>query len=305
MPDVAPALRIDSVQPLCERSHTLSIGVFEMVRIVAVGDNDVDCYQSTGLMYPGGNCFNVSVFASRFGAQSAFIGAIADDPAGRLISNALKQENVDTRRLQVVDGTTAYCVIGHKNGDRVFLSNDFGVSRFTPNPGDVAFLDEFDAAHIYQSCGLDDWLADFAARTKLSYDFSTRREAEHLEAVAPHCWMASFSVSDLSPGDTANLIKSVASLGPSWVLATRGSLGAMLSDGDAVFSVAATPVKIVDTLGAGDTFIARVLVGLLKGEPAQVSLQAAANAAAQTCTYFGAIGYGSPIDVIKVRPQRI
>ncbi len=268
-----------------------------MVRIVAVGDNDVDCYQSSGLMYTGGNCFNVSVFASRFGARSACIGAIAGDPAGRLIRRTLEKEDVDTRRLRVVDGITAYCVIGHENSDRIFLSNDFGVSRFTPNSDDLAFIAEYDAAHVYQSCGLDGWLERFAAQTRLSYDFSTRREAEHREAVAPHCWLASVSASDLTTSDAAELIKSVAGLGPSWVLATRGGGGAMLSDGEAIYSVPATPVEIVDTLGAGDTFIARVLVGLLKGEPPQDLLQAAADAAAQTCTYLGAVGYGAPIEL--------
>ncbi|WP_353646892.1 PfkB family carbohydrate kinase [Mesorhizobium sp. WSM2239] len=55
----------------------------------------------------------------------------------------------------------------------------------------------------------------------------------------------------------------------------------------------------MDTLGAGDTFIARVLVGLLEGEAPQSLLQAAADAAAHTCTYLGAVGYGVPIDVAK------
>jgi fructoselysine 6-kinase len=271
-----------------------------MARIVAVGDNDVDCYQSNGLMYPGGNCFNVSVFARRFGARSAFIGAIADDAAGRLIRGTLEQEGVDTGRLRVVDGITAYCAIGHEGSDRVFLSNDFGVSRFTPDTGDLALIAECDAAHVYQSCGLDGWLERFAARTKLSYDFSTKREAEHRERVAPHCWLASVSASDLPPGDTVSLMKSVAAHGPSWVLATRGSEGAMLSNGNSIYSVSATQVEVVDTLGAGDTFIARVLVGLLEGELPQSLLQAAADAAAQTCTYLGAVGYGAPIDVTKV-----
>ncbi|EHK52727.1 ribokinase-like domain-containing protein [Mesorhizobium alhagi CCNWXJ12-2] len=252
-------------------------------------------------MYPGGNCFNVSVFASRFGAQSAFIGAIADDPAGRLIRGTLEQEGVDTRRLRVVDGITAYCIIGHESSDRVFLSNDFGVSRFTPDAGDLSLIAECDAAHVYQSCGLDGWLERFAARTKLSYDFSTKREAEHRERVAPHCWLASISASDLPPGDTVSLMKSVAAHGPSWVLATRGSHGAMLSNGQEIFSVAATLVDIVDTLGAGDTFIARVLVGLLDNEPPQAVLQEAADAAAQTCTYLGAVGNGSPVELPNSR----
>jgi hypothetical protein len=77
-----------------------------MVKIAAVGDNVVDCYVSRGLMYPGGNCLNVSVFASRFGASSAYIGAIGADPAGRLIATALNEEGIDTSRLRVVAGPT-------------------------------------------------------------------------------------------------------------------------------------------------------------------------------------------------------
>ena len=42
-----------------------------MVRIVAVGDNVVDCYMAQGRMFPGGNCLNVSVFARLFGAATA------------------------------------------------------------------------------------------------------------------------------------------------------------------------------------------------------------------------------------------
>ena len=56
-----------------------------MLRIAAFGDNVVDCYLSMGQMYPGGNCLNVSIFLSRFGAQSAYIGAVGKDKAGEVI----------------------------------------------------------------------------------------------------------------------------------------------------------------------------------------------------------------------------
>ena len=38
---------------------------------VTFGDNVVDCYEDRGLMFPGGNALNVSVFANRFGAFAA------------------------------------------------------------------------------------------------------------------------------------------------------------------------------------------------------------------------------------------
>jgi fructoselysine 6-kinase len=268
-----------------------------MTAIVAIGDNDVDCYLSNGLMYPGGNCYNVAVYARRFGARSAYVGAMADDPAGRLMRGALEAEGVETTRLRTVEGLTAYCIIGHRDSDRVFLSNDFGVSRFTPDLQDIDYLGGFEAAHVGRSSGLDDWLEPFTSRTALSYDFSVQRDAAHMRRVAPLCWLASLSTGDLGREQAVELATLVKTSGARWVLATRGSDGAMLLGDDGLTEVPARPIQAVDTLGAGDTFITRTLVGLLRHEaPAQV-LAAAADAAAETCTYFGAVGYGAPIDL--------
>jgi fructoselysine 6-kinase len=264
----------------------------KVARIVGVGDNDVDCYLANGLMYPGGNCLNVSVFARRCGAETAYVGAVGNDAAGLLIRKALETEGVDTSRLRLVEGATAHCVIGHKGTDRYFVSNDLGVSRFTPNADDLDFIAQFDAVHVYQSCGLDGWLDEFAARAKLSYDFSTRRDADHRDLVAPRCWLAAISGAELSAADTLALMGEMHRAGSEWVLATRGSHGAFLSRKDSVFKVPATPVETVDTLGAGDAFIARVMVGLLRNEAPEILLTAAAEEAARTCGYFGAIGYG-------------
>ena len=55
-------------------------------------------------------------------------------------------------------------------------------------------------------------------------------------------------------------------MGPGGGLATRGENGAVLGRGQEIFEVAAAPVQVVDTLGAGDMFISRTLVGLLREE---------------------------------------
>lgn len=268
-----------------------------MPRIVAIGDNDVDCYASTGLMYPGGNCYNVSVLARRFGARSAYVGAMADDPAGRHMRRVLAAEGVETDRLRVVDGLTAYCVIGHRDGDREFLTYDLGVSRFAPDDADIAYLAGFDAAHVGRSSGLDGWLGAIAAQTALSYDFAVQHEADHIRAVAPLCWLAAVSTSELDKADALALARTIHAADARWVLATRGRQGAILVGEDGEREVAAHPVEATDTLGAGDTFIARTLVGLLRGEDPAATLAEAAKAAAATCTYFGAVGHGVPIDL--------
>jgi len=268
-----------------------------MVRVVAVGDNDVDCYLSTGLMYPGGNCLNVAVFARRFGAESAFIGAMADDAAGRHMQGALTQEGVATDRLRIVPGLTAYCVIGHMGAERVFLTHDLGVSRFVPTDSDLAALAKFDAAHVGQSSGLDPWVPAIAEQTRLSYDFSTRLDSAHMRRTAPHCWLATISGGDRSLEEIEALADDLRRHGAEHVLATMGRRGALLLTTRDRYFVSAQPVEAVDTLGAGDAFIARTLVGLLREENSHDILDAATQAAAETCLYIGAIGHGAPIDL--------
>jgi fructoselysine 6-kinase len=268
-----------------------------MVKIAAMGDNVVDCYVARSEMYPGGNCLNVAVHIRRFGGQSAYIGAIGKDPAGDLIHEALYAEGVDVSHLRRLDGPTAYCLIGHRGTDRVFLSFDLGVSMFTPSPADLQFLRDFSAVHIGQSSGLDDHVAEAAGATRLSYDFSTRRDPEHRRKIGPHCFLASVSVGDLSEAQAAGTAADLLEAGATWVLLTQGRQGATLAGSEGRFAVSATPVDAVDTLGAGDTFIARTLFGLVSGEHPREILAEAAIAAAATCRHYGAFGHAAELDI--------
>jgi fructoselysine 6-kinase len=268
-----------------------------MVKIAAMGDNVVDCYLARSEMYPGGNCLNVAVYVSRFGGQSAYIGTIGRDGAGDLIHSALVAEHVNVTRLRRVDGPTAYCLIGHSNGDRVFLNFDLGVSMFTPVQEDLDFLSDYQAVHVGQSSGLDPWVTAASSKTLLSYDFSTRREPKHRRAIAPHCYLASVSGDGLADAELDALAGELLELGSRWVLVTRGRAGAVLRNASDSIYAPARLVEPVDTLGAGDTFIARTLFGLLKGEAPADIMGHAAEAASATCQYHGAVGYPSAIEV--------
>jgi fructoselysine 6-kinase len=268
-----------------------------MVKIAAMGDNVVDCYLARDEMYPGGNCLNVAVHARRFGAQSAYIGAIGNDRAGQLIRDALLAEGVDVTRLRRLDDATAYCLIGHRNADRIFLDFDLGVSMFTPSQEDLEFLSSFDAVHIGQSSGLDGLVHAVSRKALLSYDFSTRREAEHRKAISRHCFLVSVSGDGLADGDIEDIASELLEYGSKWVLITRGRAGAILHSQSATYCTPAQLIDPIDTLGAGDAFIARTLFGLLEGETPGAVLAHAAKAAAATCAYYGAVGYPTAIDL--------
>jgi fructoselysine 6-kinase len=276
-----------------------------MVKIVAMGDNVVDCYLSQNTMFPGGNCLNVSIFLRKFGAESAYVGAIGRDAAGQSILRALRKEGVDISHLRQLDGPTGYCIIGHQKADRVFVTYDLGVSMFRPADEDFEFIANFDAVHIGQSSGLDEYLARAASLLPLSYDFSNKYSDEKIARWGPICYLASASAKESTADHALTLLRSMLDKGAQWALVTRGSKGAILGRGSEVFEVSAAPATLLDTLGAGDTFIARTLFGLMKGETPRQILELAALEAARTCGYFGAVGHGMPIelsiDLVKIR----
>ena len=268
-----------------------------MPEVVAFGDNVVDCYADHGVMFPGGNALNVAVFVQRFGGRGAYLGAVADDPAGRQIRAALHSEGVDISGLRIVPGRTAFCIIGSREGEREFLRADLGVSIIEPTTADLDRIARADAVHTGHSSHVDEHLTDFAQRARLSYDFAVIRDIARIERIAPLCFLASFSGGGLIEEDVARLQRVALGAGARWCLVTRGRDGATLAGPDGMYRTGAAPAKVVDTLGAGDTFIARCLVGLLRDEAPQDVLRAAAAAASETCGRLGGFGHPAPTQV--------
>ena len=267
------------------------------VRIFAFGDNVVDCYRDQDLMFPGGNCVNHAVFARRAGAETAYAGAVCDDDAGRLIRSALVEEGVDVSMLRMEPGQTAYCVIETQEGERVFVGANLGPSIIAPSVGDLAQLSQFDAVHTGRSSHVDAWLPRFSRAVKVSYDLATVHDPDRIARVAPHCFLLAFSGGGLSRAEAVALAERARADGARWSLVTRGMEGALLLGDQGLFAASAQPVEAVDTLGAGDTFIANVLVGLLNDQHPDDILSRAAEAAASTCLMRGAFGHAAPMAV--------
>lgn len=262
------------------------------MRLVAAGDNITDCYPAAGQMFPGGNCVNVAVHAARAGAKSSYVGAAGRDERGTQLRVALDAERVDTTRLRVLDGPTGYATILHSDGERTFGPYDRGVAPFALNEDDLAYIAEHDVAHSSYSAGLDDQLDSIAASTPLSFDFDAHTGDEYARRVIPHVTYAFFSASHLAATDTERLLRWACDEGGARIaIATRGAAGAMLYDGGEVTVRPAIPVDALDTLGAGDAYIAQVLTGLSSGRPVDQILRRAADHAAAVCTTLGAFGH--------------
>ena len=119
----------------------------------------------------------------------------------------------------------------------------------------------------------------------------------------PFVDIAWFSASDLDDTTTLDLLQATTAGGSRLALATRGSADIFLHDGRRTWrQPVITDGPVIDSLGAGDAFIGRLLVGLGRGEDHAVSLRAAAEAAAIACASHGAFGYDAPM---RARPLAI
>lgn len=77
---------------------------------------------------------------------------------------------------------------------------------------------------------------------------------------------------------------------------TLGSRGSIFSEEGKRYHQGIVPVKAIDTMGAGDSFIAGFLTRRILGDGMEDALRFAATAAANTCKFHGGFGYPHPLD---------
>lgn len=70
---------------------------------------------------------------------------------------------------------------------------------------------------------------------------------------------------------------------------TRGADGALLVSAAETISQPGIPTVVRDTVGAGDSFTAALIIGLLRGEPLQAIARTACETAAVVCAHDGAV----------------
>ena len=86
-----------------------------------------------------------------------------------------------------------------------------------------------------------------------------------------------------SSSSSEDLLKSIQELGVADVIMKQGSEGAIALCGDQLFHQAAVPVEVIDTVGAGDAFVAGYLSSLLDGESPELRLKRAVLCGASAC----------------------
>lgn len=267
------------------------------MKLIAIGDNVADKYIDLNMMFPGGNSLNVAVYSNRYGIESAYIGRLGSDREGRHILKSLIAEGIDTTKVKVIQGKNAYCHVTLVNGERVFLYGDRGVSlNITLDEMDMEYINSYDLIHTSIYSGTENLLPILKnTNKKVSLDYSNHYNEEYLKRTLPYVNYAFFSGSEIPDPNIKEFQKNILSMGPELVLVTKGNKGAYLSYENKYYQQPIIKTEIVDTLGAGDGFIARFLVGILRKKNVEEILEDSAKEAGRICGYNGAFGYGIKI----------
>ncbi len=242
-----------------------------MIRVLGVGDNVCDKYLHIRTMYPGGNALNVAAFARDMGMEAAYLGTFGDDEVGRHVYSVVRELGIDITHCRMEQGENGCARVRIVEGERVFLpGNQGGIAG--KNPPVLSGLDEeyisgFDLVHTSIFSHMETELFKIRRSGKfVSMDFSDRYDEGYLKTCCPYIDCAEISCGDMAEEEIQKTMRKIRELGcRQMVIATRGSKGAYLMADGQFYEQSACLVKAVDTMGAGDSFIACFLVNYLDG----------------------------------------
>lgn len=266
------------------------------MNLIAIGDNVVDCYLDQKKIYPGGNCVNVAVQSKRNGANKvAYIGVFGNDEKAAAIKEALDSEGISYERSRNMVGKSGQPRVNLVDGDRVFVSSPRDtVQRMVKLQlldEELAYASEFDVCHVSVYSSMEEELSKLKPHIAISFDFSDIHDDAYLEKVCPHIQYGFFSGSHLSDEEVKSLADKVLDYGVKVVGITKGEEGAYFFTENESYTRKPDPTELLDTMGAGDSFIAGFLTDYLANKDIEAALNTAAASSAKTCTHYGGIGY--------------
>lgn len=260
------------------------------IRIAAAGDNCMDVYDQEGIMYPGGNPVNVAVYVARLGGESTYVGAVGTDRYGEIMRKAIEEKGVDISHLKVLEGSTAVTHVEIVNGDRILGEYEEGVlADFRLDEEDIDFLCGYDlvVSGLWGMC--ERQLPALKEKgAKIAFDFATKPEDPVVDIAIGFVDYAFFADDEKTEEELEVFMKGMYDRGPKLVVVTRGEKGSMAYDGKEFYKYGIVPCKVVDTMGAGDSFIAGFLYAICQGKSIREAMADGAANSSITIGYAGA-----------------
>jgi len=258
----------------------------------------------------GGSCCNIAIALGRLGAEAGFMGGVSTDFFGEMLMDGMHASNVSTgyvARLPLAT-TVGFVKLGDGEPQYVFYDEATACRMWTRAaslaPGPEVRLVHLGSVPLINPPAAEESVALFEAekgKRLLSVDPNCRPSITkdvdayrtRMRRILALADIIKLSVSDLeflSPGlPFPKAAEGWLLAGTRLVVVTQGASGATAFWQGSQVTVPAKPVKVVDTIGAGDSFLAGFLVSLDEsGKLSATGLNELAKADLDTALAFGA-----------------
>ena len=297
-----------------------------LIDLVPADSDETDAQRSTWLALSAGGPMNSAVALGRLGADTHFLGRLSKDAFGRQLRRHILSANVHLDLATESSQATSIAVVSlDEAGVASYTFHFHDTANFGWQVDDLPTLTDSDWLHIASlSCVVSpgaevllDWMQGVTCG--VSYDINVRPTVipDHevywtkvqpwLRVVGRNAGIVKASDADIeflaqAPGSGATARPDgtfdavavasgwVETYGLSLAVITLGAGGgAAVEPGGQVTRVPGFPTEVVDTVGAGDTFMAGFLDGRIKlGLDLAASLRRGAAAASIVCSRQGA-----------------
>ncbi len=252
----------------------------------------------------GGKGANQAIAAARLGAPVHMLAAVGADVFGRELVDGLERAGIGCEDVRALEGvTTGVAVIVRTAGENRIVLSAGANHAFSADDvsADLRRVGEKNDVFVTQGeCDPDATIA--ALRAAHSLGLFTIFNPAPARAVPDDLWTCIDLVClnetecqimcGVLPVDEKTCLRAarrLRDLGAGSVVITLGSSGSFAVDENgAVMRVPAARAEVVDTTGAGDTFIGALAAGRAKGLSLEESMRWGAAAAAVTVSRLGA-----------------
>jgi len=264
------------------------------------GETVTDCvFQQTF----GGKGANQAVAAARAGGHVTFVTCLGEDLYAPILMGNLKKDGIDISKIRKFKGlNTRFGPVMFDGSGENYLTVSPG-SNYELSPRTVNTCEELIAGSsmilLQMEIPLDSnrQVLRIAARHNVPvlYNYAPIRDA----SVPVDSKMAGLVVNEVEAAallksgkvdvkDASGAAESLRRKGPSFVIVTLGSKGAVIASSRGTMKVPAFKVKPVDTTAAGDTFCGALAVGIVEGLKLEDAVRFASAASAISVTRMGA-----------------
>jgi ribokinase len=248
------------------------------VEKLAEGDTEVHIIDQKGA--PGGSAGNTVFALGKLEINCGFVGATGMDHEGEELKQDFERVGVDIFKIKTLKDVRSGIVVGFvdKSGERALYVSPGANSQLTAEMIDLEYMADSKIVHLSSFVGDDqfkiqkDVIESLAGRVKISLCPGALYIDRGLDSLKPmleksdYLFMNKAEVEGLTGKGYADGSRELLGLGCRTVAITLGGEGSFVVDAQGEHSVPAVAKEAVDTTGAGDSFAAGFLYGVLLGK---------------------------------------